>query len=271
MILEKEPCNESGKLRNYLVRKRVNCGFLNNLFNYGMNCSIEYRMMRTIFRRDNREKIILERINFILGRPHQGEFILDDGTGSGEIAIGLQDKGFVVGIDQSANYIKNRSKSNKVQFVKAVGEHLPFKSETFQRIISQMVLEHVFKVKKYLQEIFRVLRQEGLVYIALPNRMFPIEPHTKIPLITYLPHRLFQKIINIKLGKIYPLNYLNYGVLNNIKKMGFRNIWDITIFFLKRAPRFYPSIPLVLCQFLIKTYRILRFFIPTWIWIFQKG
>ncbi|HUY00326.1 MAG TPA: class I SAM-dependent methyltransferase [Candidatus Deferrimicrobium sp.] len=227
--------------------------------------------MRTIFRRQNREKVILERINFILKTKDQGSgFILDNGTGSGKIAIGLQDEGFVVGIDHSSDFIKNRSKGIRVHFINAVGESLPFKSDNFQKVISQMVLEHVSNVKKYLREILRVLKQGGMLYLALPNRMFPIEPHTKIPLITYLPHKLFQKIINIKRGKTYPLNYLNYKLLNVLERIGYTKVWDITLFFLKRAPRFYPSVPQALYQFLIKTYRILRFFIPTWIWVLQK-
>ena len=229
------------------------------------------KFLRFFSKAADRERIILRRITRILDLLRRDNLtILDDGTGQGLIARGLATRGFIIGIDQIPNFVKAKNKLETAQFLIAVGEFLPFKPESFDVIISQMVLEHVFNVEKYLKEINFVLKEKGFVYLALPNRLFPIEPHTGIPIIPYLPHGSFQKIVNAKMGKEYPLNYLTYKILNIISKVGFKKIQDLVLSFLKNSDQFYPSIPLFLCQLLAKAYGITRFFIPTWIWLLEK-
>ncbi len=230
-----------------------------------------FNSMIIFSKRRNREKTIVERIDNVLNfLQFKNGIILDDGTGSGKIAKGLQKRGYIVGIDQTLIFSTKKNRCSSINFIKAIGEFLPFKSESFDFIISQMVLEHVLDVNKYLQEVFRVLKQNKMVYLALPNRIFPIEPHTKIPLITYFPHGLFQQIINSKIGKTYPLNYLTYKILKMIVAIGFKKVWDIVPYFLKNRARFYPAVSAGVCRILLRAYRLLRFFIPTWIWILQK-
>lgn len=227
--------------------------------------------MRFFSKNPNRERTILRRISTILDFQRKDEFrILDDGTGRGMIARGLNNRGTIIGIDQSSEFSKKKSKTGNPQFLKAVGEFLPFKPKSFDVIISQMVLEHVFRVAKYFEEIYRVLKENCTLYLAFPNRGFPIEPHTKIPMIPYFPHGLFQRIVNAKIGKKYPLNYLSYKTLKIISGVGFRKVRDLVPIFLKNQHRFYPSVPPFICLLLVKVYWIVRFFIPTWIWLLEK-
>jgi len=228
--------------------------------------------MRFFLKNLNRKNIILRRIGKILNYLQPGERnVLDDGTGLGMITRGLEVHGLTIGIDRIASFLRKRRKGEQFQFIKAVGEFLPFKVGSFHLIISQMVLEHVFNVKKYLEEIYFVLKEKGIVYLALPNRLYPIEPHTNIPFITYLPHWLFQKIVNIKIRKDFALNYLNYKILKVISKIGFKQVRDLVPFFLQNSTEFYPAVPTFICRFLAQTYGLLRFFIPTWIWLFKKN
>jgi len=232
------------------------------------------KFRRIFWRTSDREKTILTRIRKILNFLQMDDiWILDDGTGKGLIARGLIKQGHIIGIDQTSSFLIKSKKNNleKPEFIMAVGEYLPFRPNSFHVIISQMVLEHVFNVKKYLEEIYFVLNEKGIVYLALPNRLYPIEPHTNIPFITYLPHILFQKIVNAKMRKVFPLNCLNYNILKVISKVGFRRVRDLVPLLLKNAEQFYPSVPGFICRFLIRTYRILCFFIPTWIWLFKKN
>lgn len=220
----------------------------------------------------NREKSILNRINFVLDWGQiNDEFILDDGAGAGKIAQGLSNRGVVIGIDLIRNFPKKSEANRTFRFINAVGEYLPFKPKIFSGIISQMVLEHVKNIENYLQEIYYVLKQNGLVYLAFPNRMFPIEPHTKIPLISYLPHNFFQRIVNMKIGRNYPLKFLTYKILKEISAIGFKEVRDLVPYLLKRRNQFYPQVPSFVCRFLARTYRILRYFIPTWIWVLRKN
>jgi ubiquinone/menaquinone biosynthesis C-methylase UbiE len=199
--------------------------------------------------------------------------ILDDGTGKGIIAKGLIKRGLIFGIDRTSIFLAKSKKKDLEQpeFLIAVGEYLPFRPDSFHVIISQMVLEHVFNVRKYLEEVYFVLKEKGFFYLAFPNRFFPIEPHTHIPIIPYLPHRIFQRIINTIKGENYPLNYLSYKILNIILKIGFKRVRDLVPNFLKNPKLYYPSVPLSLCRGLAKFYGLTRFFIPTWIWLLEKN
>ncbi|MFX0203102.1 MAG: methyltransferase domain-containing protein [Candidatus Hodarchaeota archaeon] len=48
------------------------------------------------------------------------------------------------------------------------GENLPFLDETFDFIINQAVLEHVRNPERVINEIFRVLKKSGYVYVEAP-------------------------------------------------------------------------------------------------------
>ncbi len=48
------------------------------------------------------------------------------------------------------------------------GENLPFLDEEFDLIINQAVLEHVKRPEKIINEIFRVLKKSGYVYVETP-------------------------------------------------------------------------------------------------------
>lgn len=71
---------------------------------------------------------------------------------------------------------------------------LPFNDQSFDIACSNAVLEHVGgKIQRanFIAEHLRVARH---VFISFPNRWFPIEHHTGIPLIHYYPE-LFRKLL----------------------------------------------------------------------------
>ena len=49
--------------------------------------------------------------------------------------------------------------------------------------------------KDFINECYRVSNK--IVFIITPYRFFPIEMHTKIPLLHFLPKSIFRKIIRI--------------------------------------------------------------------------
>lgn len=67
------------------------------------------------------------------------------------------------------------------------GGALPFKNSSFDIAFSMHVIEHVTNFAIYLSEMLRVLKRGGILFLELPNRYFPIEQHTSIPGIHYLP------------------------------------------------------------------------------------
>ena len=84
-----------------------------------------------------------------------------------------------------------------VQHVRIVaGEPLPFERNAFDIVYSNAVLEHVgsrARQEKFVQDMCRVAPRRFLV---VPNRAFPIEPHTCLPLIHYLPPAWFRKLLH---------------------------------------------------------------------------
>ena len=81
----------------------------------------------------------------------------------------------------------------------APGEPLPFADGAFDIAVSNAVLEHVGSEaaqRAFLAELFRVGRQ---VFVTVPNRFFPVEHHTAIPL-AHWSDRLFPPVCRA-LGK----------------------------------------------------------------------
>lgn len=83
-----------------------------------------------------------------------------------------------------------------VKFVRADGLHLPFPDCHFDFVHSSAVLEHVGareQQMRFIQETWRVTRQG--IFLTTPNRCFPVEFHTALPLIHWLPPVLYRRIL----------------------------------------------------------------------------
>ncbi|MBM3251599.1 MAG: class I SAM-dependent methyltransferase [Candidatus Omnitrophica bacterium] len=93
--------------------------------------------------------------------------ILDLGCGSGKLFEGV-DASKVVGIDIS-DYLLKKAKSRIKYILKAEGESLPFKNESFNKIICSEVIEHLLNPGIVMKEAKRVLKKKGALIITIPN------------------------------------------------------------------------------------------------------
>lgn len=76
-----------------------------------------------------------------------------------------------------------------VTFVAADGRALPFADDTFAIGFSNAVVEHVGSgddQRRFVAELVRTCRR---AFIATPNAGFPIDPHTLLPFVHWLPRR----------------------------------------------------------------------------------
>jgi SAM-dependent methyltransferase len=81
----------------------------------------------------------------------------------------------------------------------AVAEAVPYRSDWFDTILSNEVIEHVKDDRIAAAEMVRVLKPGGRIVIFCPNRWYPVEQHGhywkgryhfgNTPLINYLPDR----------------------------------------------------------------------------------
>ena len=69
---------------------------------------------------------------------------------------------------------KNFKHHKKVHFQIGDVNHLPFKAESFDKIIFTEVLEHVEDEDLALSSLFRVLKKNGTLAITVPNKNYPV-------------------------------------------------------------------------------------------------
>ncbi|VVB93133.1 Ubiquinone biosynthesis O-methyltransferase [uncultured archaeon] len=121
-----------------------------------------------------------------------GSTVLELGCGSGGSLLQLESYGAtVVGIEIDPSLIKltnSRLKTSKTAYcVQADGFCLPFPDAAFDICVCSHVLEHVADPHKLVREINRILKIGGVALIEFPNRLYPVEPHGNLFLMSYLP------------------------------------------------------------------------------------
>ena len=114
-----------------------------------------------------------------------------------------------------------KKKFTKVKFIKGDARKMKFRNNSFDTVYSSATIEHVgsrSNQKKFVKECYRVSRKD--IFITTPNKFYPIEFHTKLPLLHFLPSKIYRKIL-IHLGysffsKEKNLNLLTARDLKNI-------------------------------------------------------
>ena len=116
-----------------------------------------------------------------------------------------------VGIDD-ASFLRDQYPGTRV--VQADGRALPFKDAAFDFGHSSAVLEHVGtrdSQAQFLRELWRVSRKG--IFVTTPNRWFPIEFHTVLPLVHWLPIPLYRRILTA-IGKDFFASEKNLNLMS---------------------------------------------------------
>ena len=83
----------------------------------------------------------------------------------------------------------------KSAYVQADALALPFEDGAFDIVFSNAVIEHVGGEDEQRRFVAEALRVGRRAFITTPNRWFPVEVHTRLPLVHWLPdaaaHRAF--------------------------------------------------------------------------------
>ena len=197
--------------------------------------------------------------------------ILDIGCGAGYLdSIFNKKSNSFIGID----FVDERE-IKSFPFLQANVLNLPFKDNSFDIIICNHVIEHITDQPRLLFEINRLLKKDGICYITSPNKLWPFEPHLKMPFLSFLPKRIADTYVKIA-GKgqvydIYPMTYLQFT--RKLKKSF--NVENFTLEILKYPyeygfnNNFYYifSLSRYLPRWLLK---IINYFLPNWILILRK-
>ncbi len=105
-----------------------------------------------------------------------------------------KDKITACGIDD-ASFLEQRYPG--LRFVRGDGRSLPFPDDAFDVVHSNAVLEHVGDREqqgRFISELVRVSRRK--VFLTTPNRWYPIEFHSVLPLVHWLPPAAFRKFLS---------------------------------------------------------------------------
>jgi SAM-dependent methyltransferase len=119
--------------------------------------------------------------------PRPGERIVD--VGCGEIGLAAHQAGNeITGVDlvDRPGYAAPGR-----EFVQADARALPFPDGAFDIAHSNSLIEHVGDRERVAAEVRRVGRR---YFVQTPNRWFPIEPHSLLPLVHLLPRRLGRRL-----------------------------------------------------------------------------
>ncbi len=116
-----------------------------------------------------------EKLSRVIGycRLKPGQTILDVGTGTGRLvplilqATGC--RGTVYAVDPSEGMLeqaRSRPEADRVRFIQAPAEQLPFDKNFFDRSICYAVFPHFFNRKQAVAQLAGVLKPGGLMVIA---------------------------------------------------------------------------------------------------------
>ena len=100
-------------------------------------------------------------------------------------ALGLQD-----GAAFGARY-------PQIRYVQGDACALPFADGDFDIVFSNAVIEHVGGRERQRRLVSEALRVGRRVFLTTPNRLFPLEVHTRLPFVHWLPDRLSHRVYDL--------------------------------------------------------------------------
>lgn len=158
--------------------------------------------------------------------------ILDVGFGNGGVAIAFNKAGaemYGVDIDPELKEIAEHNtlaNKAKVEFKIYDGRKLPYSDDFFDYAVSFSVLEHTSFPNELLNEMLRVLKFGGRIFLTLPNKYYPKETHTLAFFVSWMPRRIAN--IYLKILKRSPLEHDNlhfysyFDILKMLKKTNYK-------------------------------------------------
>jgi len=193
--------------------------------------SLLYNLIVSILRRINiydKRNLSYSSVISSLINDSKKETILDIGTGTGQIANTLckKGRGFIVALDVDRRVFKH-SGPRLLHSIIADAHYMPFKNEAFDKILCISCIEHLDDPLRAAGEISRITKKNGICITQLPNLQWIMEPHTKFPLLYFMPRRLSSIIrkssgynslsLNVTLRKV--LSWFAYsGFVNTYRK-----------------------------------------------------
>lgn len=236
---------------------------------------LQVEMQNEESRRQKAAKIIAVLRHFLGREDLTGLRALDIGCSTGFVSDELRKAGAKVtglDIDEPGLAAARERFGDEIEFVCAGGEEIPAPDKSFDIVIFNHIYEHVVDADAVMTDIRRVLRTDGVVYLGLGNRLGVVEPHYKLPLLSWLPKPAAHLYIRAT-GKASSY-YESFRTRPSLRRMcAGLNVWDYTYTVLTESQKFASNdmVPARLAAAPVQFWRALAPIIPTFIWVGTPG
>jgi 2-polyprenyl-3-methyl-5-hydroxy-6-metoxy-1,4-benzoquinol methylase len=176
-------------------------------------------------------------------KPLTGTEVLEVGTGAGYIAHAISRHAKRV---DSVDIVDDRKITEGYKQTIVPDETLPFPDKSFDVVITNHVLEHVPNQQKHMSEMRRVLKDDGLIYLASPNKWWLTDPHYKLPFISWLPRPvsgLYLRLVKQRKWDIYSVSLLR---LNKLARANGLMVNDQTWTILRSPAKYHMKLPVII-------------------------
>jgi SAM-dependent methyltransferase len=236
---------------------------------------IQDKTLDEVRRRRKAAKILAVVRHFVGREDLSGLVAVDVGCSTGFLADELWLTGCrVIGLDIDVPGLvhANQRFGDRVEFLCADGSRMPFPDASIDIVVFNQVYEHVVDADGVMSEIRRVLRPDGMVFCGFGNKYQVMEPHYRLPLLSWIPQRAADRYVAAT-GRAY--NYYERfrtrrGLLRMCRPL---HVWDYTYATLRDRDYFDAQdvVPRALARAPLGFWKALEPIIPTFIWVGTPG
>lgn len=149
--------------------------------------------------------------------------ILDLGSGEGGTSAVLSENNDVVSFDISKIRLQRFAKSEcKSAVICGDALLMPFKDKSFDIIILQDVIEHLYNLERVINNVNKILSDGGIIYLSTPNKYSFInliaDPHWGVPFISLFKRHQTKKYY-LKYFKKSEVNRKDIAELRSLTKI----------------------------------------------------
>jgi 2-polyprenyl-3-methyl-5-hydroxy-6-metoxy-1,4-benzoquinol methylase len=197
--------------------------------------------------------------------------VIDVGCSGGIVADELSRLGAeVIGLDIDVpGLMKAQSRfSDRAAFLCADSEQMPLQDSVADVILCNHVYEHVVNPDLLFTEMRRVVRPGGLLYLGLGNRLGIVEPHYRLPFLSWLPRGLAHRYVRLfgRADSYHEAFSTRKGLQRLCRSL---QVWDYTYAVLADPGTFAAgeAVPSWVSRLPTFILRAVRPVIPTFIWV----
>lgn len=235
---------------------------------------LQEKMLDEAGRRAKATKMLRVLEHFLGRRGLDGLLVADIGCSAGFIADELHRAGArTIGVDIDVPGLARAQErfGDGVSFLCADGERLPLADESIDIAVFNHIYEHVVDPDAVVAELRRVLRPDGVIYLGLGNRWGIMEPHYRLPFLSYLPRSLADRYVRAfgRADEYYERFRGRRGLVRMLR--GFY-LWDYTFSVIGDPQAFHASdtVPGFVSKVPAPLLKLARPIIPTFVWVGSK-